>query len=111
MEQVIINSVQNACDALSSNEQEIKIVVQKKNDLVSIEVYDQGEGIDAENLNKIIDPFYTTKREKGGTGLGLSVSLGIIKEHGGHLTFKSEIGVGTCAKVELPIHSEVFNGK
>ena len=51
-------------------------------------------------------PFFTTKRDTGGTGLGLSVSAGILKEHGGTLTFESVQGQGTVACLELPVPQE-----
>jgi len=73
---------------------------------VCIEVKDQGEGISPENLNKIFDPFFTTKKIGVGTGLGLSVSHGIIKKHRGEITVQSELGVGTTFKIVLPVFQE-----
>ena len=64
---------------------------------------DEGTGIIPEHLPHLTDPFFTTKRESGGTGLGLSVSTGIVKEHGGALTFTSLPGAGTTARLTLPI--------
>ena len=72
-------------------------------DLITIRVRDEGEGIPPENLNHIIEPFFTTKRDTGGTGLGLSVSYNIVKNHGGHLHFTSRFGIGTTATVMLPV--------
>ena len=69
--------------------------------MLSIE--DQGVGIDQQHLIKLTDPFYTTKRQSGGTGLGLSVSAGIVADHQGQLTFKSTLGKGTKVKLSLPL--------
>jgi polar amino acid transport system substrate-binding protein len=65
-------------------------------------VQDEGIGIPPEVLPHITDPFFTTKSDSGGIGLGLSISLRIIKEHDGTLNFTSEPGKGTTAKIILP---------
>ena len=69
---------------------------------VRIVVADEGEGIPAEVLERIRDPFFTTKHDTGGTGLGLSVSDKIVTSYGGELRFESEPGKGTVATVDLP---------
>ena len=66
----------------------------------------RGVGIAPEHLSRLTDPFFTTKRESGGTGLGLSVSDGIVKEHGGQLTFDSSPGAGTTVTLALPAARE-----
>ena len=108
LEQVIINLIQNACDALGSEKATITISssINTEQRCVSITVEDQGVGMEEEIINQITDPFYTTKRSLGGTGLGLSVSAAIIKEHGGTLIFYSEPGFGTVAQVCLPFANE-----
>jgi polar amino acid transport system substrate-binding protein len=73
---------------------------------VVIEVRDEGVGIPAEHLRHLLDPFFTTKRETGGTGLGLTISDGIVREHGGKLVFISEPGKGTTVSVQLPAVEE-----
>ncbi|WP_136525625.1 cache domain-containing protein [Geomonas ferrireducens] len=65
-----------------------------------IQICDTGKGIDAEHLEKIFTPFFTTK--DSGTGLGLSVSYGIVKDHGGDIRVSSTPGMGTCFEIELP---------
>jgi signal transduction histidine kinase len=68
-----------------------------------IEVADTGVGIPADHLGRIYDPFFTTKPEGRGTGLGLSVTYGIVQEHGGSLTCESQPGQGTRFRLVLPI--------
>ena len=105
LEQVIINLITNACQALQSPEKSLFVSTSynETSDLITIRVRDEGEGIPPENLNHIIEPFFTTKRDAGGTGLGLSVSYNIVKNHGGHLHFTSRFGNGTTATVMLPV--------
>jgi signal transduction histidine kinase len=74
-------------------------------DMAEIRVADEGRGMDKDDLNKIFEPFYTTKRDMGGTGLGLSVSIGIVSEHGGELLFASTPGEGTVCRIRLPLDS------
>ena len=71
-----------------------------------IEVSDEGGGIAPEALAHIRDPFYTTKRDQGGTGLGLAVSSRIVEEHRGRLEHESEVGGGTTARLSVPVDAE-----
>lgn len=71
-------------------------------DYVSVEVVDQGIGIDGSVVSKVFDPFFSTKNERGGTGLGLSVAQGIAREHDGWISVQSELGHGSSFKVFLP---------
>ncbi len=102
--QVVINLIQNSCESLESSERSIIVATRynPKSDGVEISVKDQGAGIDPAVLNKVTDPFFTTKRTMGGTGLGLSVSAGIVKEHNGLISFQSELNQGTEVIISLP---------
>jgi signal transduction histidine kinase len=105
LEQVVINLVQNACEALSDNQRGVEVATRYEpaGNVVTVEVRDEGVGIPPDRLPHIMDPFNTTKRDKGGVGLGLSVSSGIVKDHGGVLVFSSEPGRGTVATLSLPL--------
>ena len=110
LEQVIINLITNSCQALQSPQKCLFVSTSysETSDLITIRVRDEGEGIPPENLNHIIEPFFTTKRDTGGTGLGLSVSYNIVKNHGGHLHFTSRFGKGTTATVMLPVSRRIM---
>lgn len=102
LHQVFINIVGNAIDAIKDNG-EIFIKTYKEDDYFVSEIKDDGEGIDSDHLNKIMDPFFTTKEPGRGTGLGLSLTYKIIKDHKGELEFESTKNIGTVAKIRLPI--------
>ena len=102
LEQVVLNLLQNACQALPSRERGISIRTESADGHVFIEVSDEGTGIPEQQLPNITDSFFTTKTESGGTGLGLSVSLRILKEIGGRITFDSKVDFGTTVKVTFP---------
>jgi polar amino acid transport system substrate-binding protein len=103
IEQVVINLLTNACQALADRARGIRVATFSQADRVVLEICDEGVGIPADHLTHIFDPFFTTKRDSGGTGLGLSISYSIVKEHGGELTITSQSGVGTTARVSLPL--------
>ena len=105
LEQVVINLITNACQSLKDNKAGIRILTyyNPERNRVRIKVEDHGVGIKQKDLKYIMDPFFTTKRDMGGTGLGLSVSYNIVKSHGGTLLLKSEPGKGTVARVSLPV--------
>jgi PAS domain S-box-containing protein len=105
LEHVIINLIQNACQALPNPEAGISITTafDERQRRIVLTIEDQGPGIPTENLPRITDTFYTTKYEEGGVGLGLSISSKIVEEHGGHMRFTSDLGRGTKVKVFLPM--------
>jgi signal transduction histidine kinase len=74
---------------------------------VVIEVQDSGHGIASDDLSKIFEPFFTTKEVGKGTGLGLAVCYGIVTEHDGRLSVRSNVGVGTTFSIFLPIQKEL----
>jgi len=77
-------------------------------DYVVLSISDNGSGIDKETLRRIYDPFYTTKDQGKGTGLGLAMVYGIVKSHGGHIVCQSEFGQGTTFKIFFPEIEEVY---
>lgn len=104
IEQVVVNLILNACQALPDPGRGITLETGFAADTQTVwaRVHDEGAGIAPEHLVHLTDPFFTTKRESGGTGLGLSVSAGIVKEHGGELHFDSQPGGGTTVLLTLP---------
>lgn len=101
--QVLVNLVLNAAQAMSEGgELHITTRMNEEEKMEEIIVRDTGKGIPPEYLPYVFDPFFSTK-EEGGTGLGLSVSYGIVKNHGGNMWVESKVGVGTTFTVQLPI--------
>jgi signal transduction histidine kinase len=105
IEQVVINLVMNACQALSNSEGTVRVRTGRDPDgaCVFVEVRDGGIGIAPEVMQRIKDPFFTTKRDAGGTGLGLAISDRIVRDHEGKMTFVSEQGRGTTVRVYFPV--------
>lgn len=102
IEQVVLNLVLNALDAMP-NGGNLDVSVQRRGEFLVVRVEDTGSGIAPESLGRIFDPFFTTKSGSGGSGLGLSVSLGIVERHGGSIDVESEPGSGTAFEVRLPL--------
>ena len=104
MEQVFINLLTNARDALADVTQKmITITCTVKTDVVNIHFCDTGPGIPAGLEQRIFDPFFTTKEVGAGTGLGLSITYGIIKEHQGSIAVESRPGEGALFIIQLPL--------
>jgi two-component system, NtrC family, sensor kinase len=101
LQQVFLNLFLNARDAMPGGGI-LEIRTAAQNGSVEIEVVDTGAGIPREHIHRIFDPFFTTKGSGRGTGLGLSVSYGIIKEHAGKIDVRSTPGKGTSFHVEFP---------
>jgi signal transduction histidine kinase len=107
LRQVVVNMISNAYHALKAKPADslerklFRITARRDGKLVRVEFYDNGVGIKREDLSKVFDPFFTTRRETGGTGLGLSVSFGIIRDFGGTINVESEVGKFTRFTIEL----------
>ena len=102
LQQVFLNLFLNARDAMPKGGW-LSITTAVSGAEALVEVADTGAGIPTEHLSRIYDPFFTTKGEGRGTGLGLSVSYGIVKEHSGTLTCESDVNQGTCFRLVLPV--------
>ena len=102
LQQVFLNLFLNARDAMPKGGS-LSVTTRVDGANAIVEVSDTGAGIPAEHLARIYDPFFTTKPEGRGTGLGLSVTYGIVQEHGGSLTCDSEVGRGTRFTLVLPL--------
>lgn len=107
LQQVILNILNNARQAIMESQKpgRIRVTTKRAGHLVQIVISDTGPGISNENLQKIFDPFFTTKPVGQGTGLGLSLCYGIIKEHGGAIHVTSELGAGAEFTIDLPAAS------
>jgi len=102
LHQVILNIISNAEQSIENNGV-ITIETESNDSSLVLLISDTGCGISEENLQKIYDPFFTTKAPGKGTGLGLSITFNIIKEHNGTIHFESEINKGTTVTITLPI--------
>ena len=105
--QVITNLLINAAQAIEETGRRGKLEVRTRansNGTVELIVRDNGCGISDENLQKIFNPFFTTKDEDTGTGLGLSISYEIAREHEGMLSVESELYTGTEFTLTLPVY-------
>jgi PAS domain S-box-containing protein len=104
VEQVVVNLLMNALQALpdGNGESEIVLTAGTHEGRIVIEVRDSGSGITPEILPRVFDPFFTTKPPGAGTGLGLAVCQGIVARHGGRMEIESEVGQGTTVRVRLP---------
>ena len=101
--QVIMNLLVNAAHSIGEDRGKITIRTSVMRETVSIEISDNGCGIEKESLSRIFDPFYTTKPVGKGTGLGLSLSYGIVQKHRGTLEVESEVKQGTTFRLTLPV--------
>ena len=103
--QVLLNLINNALDSMEGGELTVRtrrLSASAHGEMVEIDIADTGPGMSAEELDRVFEPFYTTKGESG-TGLGLPISLGIVEAHGGELVAQSEIGSGTTFHIRLPV--------
>ncbi|MFT4926159.1 MAG: ligand-binding sensor domain-containing protein/signal transduction histidine kinase [Phenylobacterium sp.] len=118
LNQVFMNLIVNACDAIrdkqrqnnkQGNQQQpsqrgkIEVSCKMVNAMVEVCIKDNGCGMTPETLNKLFEPFYTTKDIGEGSGLGLSISYGIVQQHQGELTVESKLGLGSTFRLRLPL--------
>jgi two-component system NtrC family sensor kinase len=104
MQQVLLNLINNALDAMDKDGGIITISSRfTNNTLIEIDVQDNGQGIPESNIAHIFDPFFTTKPVGKGTGLGLSICYGIIQKMGGEIEVQSVLNKGTCFRIKFPV--------
>ncbi len=114
-EQVILNMLINSKDAIEEKKKRncgkfkkrIEISTALQNNLIIVEIKDNGIGISPENIDKVLLPFFTTKEPGKGTGLGLSISYGIIKELGGEIEIQSNAKLGTTISMKIPVKDSI----
>ena len=114
LQQALLNLVLNAEQAMTSaptKRLEVTARFDAECGAVVISVADSGHGIEASNLARVFDPFFTTRGVGEGTGLGLSIVYGIVRDHGGQVIVTSEVGVGTTFFIRLPVRSPVVEGR
>ncbi|WP_316231401.1 sensor histidine kinase [Bradyrhizobium sp. SZCCHNR1051] len=103
LHQVIVNLVENAIDAMRSTDlPRLLVAVARQGNEIAFRITDNGPGIDKDHLTHIFEPFFTTKRVGEGTGLGLWISYGIVREHGGELSATNEPQGGATFSFSLP---------
>ena len=104
LEQVVINLLMNALQSLPDKNHSVSVLVMHDTDTddVLLVVKDEGVGMDELVKTKIFEPFFSTKWQRGGTGLGLYISHAIIREHKGQIVFTSAPGEGTTVTVRIP---------
>jgi len=110
IEQVVINLLANALEALPGQDRRVTVATRHHptESCLQLEVCDEGIGIPPEHLERLCDPFFTTKQEQGGTGLGLAITYTLVRNHGGSIAFESMPGQGTRVLVTLPCASELL---
>lgn len=104
LQQMFINLLINACDAIET-EGVISLTGAETDSHITIQIKDNGKGIDPKHLKKIFDPFFTTKEMGAGTGLGLSITYAIVEEHYGSISVNSKLDAGTTFIISFPVES------
>ncbi|MCL4505600.1 MAG: cache domain-containing protein [Chloroflexi bacterium] len=112
IQQVFINMLINAAEAMQNGGRlALSTHFEPTERFVQVDFADTGHGITAENMERIFDPFFSTKETGHGVGLGLAISYGIIKEHQGTISVQSEVGKGTTFTIQLPVAEGAEIGK
>ena len=107
--QVLVNLISNGLEALTRDDQTVTVSTSAPGEASNVEltVSDQGEGMNDEQLNKAFEPFYSSKLESGGTGLGLTITKMLVDEHGASMNILSSPGEGTEVRIIFPIEHRV----
>jgi signal transduction histidine kinase len=106
VQQIFLNLINNAFQAVFDGGHIAIRARQVQNRQIAVAVSDDGCGISEENLQKIFDPFFSTKKNSGGSGLGLSITYGLVQRLGGQIAVESELGKGTTFTVTLPVETK-----
>jgi signal transduction histidine kinase/uncharacterized protein YigA (DUF484 family) len=112
IKQVFLNLIQNALQSMpEGGALRLTTAVRRRDGIEGaiFSVQDSGEGIPEEIQDRVFDPFFTTRPVGSGTGLGLSVSYGIVTDHNGHIDFESQVGEGSCFTVWLPVAEDLMD--
>ncbi|MCB0368459.1 MAG: hypothetical protein KDD45_03220 [Bdellovibrionales bacterium] len=107
LNQVFSNLIMNSIQAVKNNEGVIDIGGSVVDENLILIFKDNGAGIPKENINKIFNPFFTTRNLGEGSGLGLSISYGIVQKHKGQILVSSELGTGTIFKIIIPVYERM----
>jgi two-component system sensor histidine kinase FlrB len=100
LERVFLNLLRNAAQVLGEGGR-AQVLLELSDDLVTVSIVDNGPGIPEQDLERVFEPFYSTKEE--GTGLGLAIARQTVRAHGGEITIESEVGAGTVVRIKLPL--------
>lgn len=111
IKQVLVNLFNNAADAMPEEGGTVTISTTLQEDKLSIKIKDTGTGIHPDHIKNIFEPFFTTKAAVKGTGLGLPVSYGIVKSHGGDISVESKPGQGSTFTITLPVDTRLIDEK
>ncbi len=108
IQQSLLNLIQNAAESFIESQGTLRIVLEKAESKAQIKILDNGRGIPQKDLDKIFQPFFTTKghgssQPQYGSGLGITVALNCIREHRGSIKVESELKVGTCVTILIPL--------
>ena len=104
IQQIFLNIIRNAVQAMEGKGH-LTISTRHSEDIITIEIQDNGPGIPPEYLAKVFDPFFTTKEQGKGTGLGLNIVHNLVEKYGGQIQVESKLGEGTCFKITFPVSS------
>ena len=102
LQQVLFNLIRNAEDAMPEGG-DLVIETSRQRDRIQVRITDTGDGIPPEHLGQVFAPFFTTKGQKGGKGLGLAISYGLVTSAHGHMDVESAVGQGSTFRVSLPV--------